>query len=147
MDCQAFCPECHSPLSSDALEGLCPQCLMRTALEIRSDPTHKSPAGSTRFVERNELPDSASSNLPFGDSIPGYEIIKEVHRGGQGVVYQAIQKTTKRRVAIKVMREGPFAGPHDRSRFEREVRILATLRHPHIRLFPIDISAQKCQHT
>lgn len=66
------------------------------------------------------------------DTIPGYEIVKEIHRGGQGVVYQAIQKATKRKVAIKVMREGPFAGPRDRARFEREVEILAQLNHPNI---------------
>src|SRR3989442_665618 len=34
------------------------------------------------------------------DSIPGYEIKREIHRGGQGVVYQALQKATKRKVAI-----------------------------------------------
>ncbi len=66
------------------------------------------------------------------ESIPGYEIIKEIHRGGQGVVYQAIQKTTKRKVAVKVMREGPFAGPRDKARFEREVEILAQMNHPNI---------------
>ena len=65
-------------------------------------------------------------------SFPGYEIIREIHRGGQGVVYQAIQRGTKRRVAIKVIREGPFAGPRDRSRFEREVEILGRLNHPNI---------------
>lgn len=66
------------------------------------------------------------------ESIPGYEILKEIHRGGQGVVYQAIQKATKRKVAVKVMREGPFAGPRDKARFEREVEILAQLNHPNI---------------
>lgn len=59
-------------------------------------------------------------------------MIKEIHRGGQGVVYQAIQKATKRKVAVKVMREGPFAGPRDRARFEREVEILAQMNHPNI---------------
>lgn len=66
------------------------------------------------------------------DTIPGYELIKEIHRGGQGVVYQAIQKATKRKVAVKVMREGPFAGPRDKARFEREVEILAQMNHPNI---------------
>ncbi|MFM9957300.1 MAG: protein kinase domain-containing protein [Phycisphaerales bacterium] len=66
------------------------------------------------------------------DTIPGYELIKEIHRGGQGVVYQAIQKATKRKVAVKVMREGPFAGPRDKARFDREVEILAQMNHPNI---------------
>ena len=70
--------------------------------------------------------------LPHGDSIPGYEILREVHRGGQGVVYQALQKSTKRKVAIKVMKEGPFAGAADKARFEREVQILGQFQHPNI---------------
>lgn len=66
------------------------------------------------------------------DSLPGYDLLREIHRGGQGVVYQAVQKGTKRKVAIKVMREGPFADPRDRARFEREVEILGRLNHPNI---------------
>jgi hypothetical protein len=46
---------------------------------------------------------------PPPDSFVGYQILKEVHRGGQGVVYEALQKSTRRNVAIKVMREGPFS--------------------------------------
>src|SRR5437588_12324480 len=64
--------------------------------------------------------------------LPGYEIGPEIHRGGQGVVYRAVQRSTGRTVAIKVMREGPFAGPRDRARFEREVHILGRLNHPNI---------------
>jgi len=66
------------------------------------------------------------------DAIPGYEIVREVHRGGQGVVYQAIQKSTQRKVAIKVIHGGALAGERERARLEREVRILAGLDHPGI---------------
>lgn len=66
------------------------------------------------------------------DSIAGYTLLRELHRGGQGVVYQAIQKSTQRKVAIKLLREGPFAGDADRARFEREVRVLGQLQHPNI---------------
>ncbi len=69
---------------------------------------------------------------PPPDSFPGYEIVGQVHRGGQGVVFEAVQKSTKRKVAIKVLREGPFSSPHDQARFDREVRILASLKHPNI---------------
>jgi len=66
------------------------------------------------------------------DSFSGYEILSELHRGGQGVVYQAIQKSTRRQVAVKVMKEGPFAGPSDKARFDREVQVLGQLKHPNI---------------
>lgn len=48
------------------------------------------------------------------------------------MVYLALQRATRRRVAIKVMTEGPFAGTADRHRFEREVRILGQINHPSI---------------
>jgi serine/threonine protein kinase len=70
--------------------------------------------------------------LPAPDTFPGYELLRELHRGGQGVVYQAIQKTTRRKVAVKVMREGPFASPREHARFEREAQILGQLNHPGI---------------
>lgn len=64
--------------------------------------------------------------------LPGYELISEIHRGGQGVVYRARQLGTKRLVALKVLLEGPFAGETARRRFEREVELAASLRHPNI---------------
>jgi len=66
------------------------------------------------------------------EQIAGYRIIAELQRGGQGVVYRGVQESTRREVAIKVMRDGPFAGPRERARFEREVQILAQLKHPNI---------------
>ncbi|HEY6563082.1 MAG TPA: serine/threonine-protein kinase, partial [Pirellulaceae bacterium] len=64
--------------------------------------------------------------------IQGYQIESEIHRGGQGVVYRAIQESTGKRVAIKVLLGGQFAGSQQLARFEREVRILAKMRHPNI---------------
>lgn len=65
-------------------------------------------------------------------SIPGYEGLRELHRGGQGVVYRGVQVAARRVVAIKVLRGGPLTGPAERFRFEREVRVLGGLRHPNI---------------
>ncbi|MCH7871290.1 MAG: protein kinase, partial [Planctomycetes bacterium] len=80
-----------------------------------------------------ESPKAASDfSIPPADSFTGYSIVREIHRGGQGVVFQAIQKSTKRKVAIKVMKEGPFAGSSDKARFDREVQILGQLDHPNI---------------
>lgn len=69
---------------------------------------------------------------PPPDSIPGYTIVREIHRGGQGVVYEAEQVSTRRRVAIKVLLEGLFAGERTKWRFEREVKLAAALKHPNI---------------
>src|SRR5437870_147973 len=67
------------------------------------------------------------------DFLPGYELLGERHRGGQGVVYEAVQFATKRHVAIKMLHVGPDAtAAAQRARFEREVEILGQLRHPNV---------------
>ena len=66
------------------------------------------------------------------DAFPGYEHVEAFHRGGQAVVYHARHAATGRDVAIKVMKEGPFGGPADRARFEREIQILGQLNHANI---------------
>ncbi len=94
----------------------------------------EQPGETTAPDQTIKLPEASASVFagPGPDSFPGYEIVREIHRGGQGVIYQAIQKTTRRKVAIKVMREGPFAGKRDKVRFEREVQVLGALKHPNI---------------
>lgn len=78
------------------------------------------------------LADHADSDQCGCPSFPGYEDIRELHRGGQGVVYRARQRGTRQDVAIKVLRGGPFAHPRDRARFEREIELLGRLNHPGI---------------
>lgn len=64
--------------------------------------------------------------------VPGYTIIREIHRGGQGVVYEAVQAGTEMTVALKVLLEGPYASDRSRWRFAQEVKLVASLRHPNI---------------
>ncbi len=64
--------------------------------------------------------------------IPGYRLLSEIHRGAQGIVYKAEQEHTRRIVAVKMLLQGAFATPRQRSRFEREAEIAAGLRHPNI---------------
>lgn len=71
-------------------------------------------------------------SLPQSDFIPGYTVLREIHRGGQGIVYEATQHRGRRRVALKVLRDGALAGPVEQLRFKREVQILAQFQHPNI---------------
>ncbi|HWL93298.1 MAG TPA: hypothetical protein VNT79_07165, partial [Phycisphaerae bacterium] len=64
--------------------------------------------------------------------IAGYDDLVEVKRGGQGVVYSATQRSTRRRVAIKLLLDGAFASEQNRRRFEREIDVVGALRNPHI---------------
>lgn len=60
-----------------------------------------------------------------------YQIIREIGRGGMGVVYEAQQDEPRRRVAVKVIREG-VASREVVLRFQRESQLLARLHHPGI---------------
>lgn len=84
------------------------------------------------FAEGDALPASARETARAEIDIPGYQILHEIHRGGQGVVYKAVQRGTHRDVAVKVMKRGPFATLADRARFDREVEILGRLNHRNI---------------
>lgn len=64
--------------------------------------------------------------------INGYQLVSEIQRGGQAAVFLAIQKSTGRRVALKIIFGGPYASEADRERMNQEVRILAALDHPNI---------------
>jgi serine/threonine protein kinase/WD40 repeat protein len=88
-------------------------------------------AGTVDQADGTDPRNASWSHLPAG-AIPGLEIREEIHRGGQGVVYRAVQLSTGREVAVKVTRDGPLLGPRDKARFEREVRLLAQLKHPNI---------------
>jgi non-specific serine/threonine protein kinase/serine/threonine-protein kinase len=77
------------------------------------------------------VPTSGTAELKAQD-LCGYEILEEVSRGGQGIIYRGVQESTKREVAVKVLREGAYASPAARKRFEREIELIAGLRHPNI---------------
>ena len=64
--------------------------------------------------------------------IGGYEIIRMIGRGGQAVVFEGRQLSTRQRVAVKVLNGGQFATPRSRGRFEAEAFILASFHHPAI---------------
>jgi serine/threonine protein kinase len=89
------------------------------------------PAGS-----QPEAP-TASFNPPFPTKaseamFEGYHILEELPRGGQAVVYKAIHKATKMKVALKVLLPSLLASAKARRYFEQEVELAARLNHPNI---------------
>ncbi|MEM9410033.1 MAG: serine/threonine-protein kinase [Planctomycetota bacterium] len=85
------------------------------------------------------VPDTKSKDFALQDDkfspsleIVGYELNNEVARGGQSVVYDAIQLSTSQRVAVKVLITAEVSSEQERARQDREVQILASLQHPHV---------------
>ncbi len=68
----------------------------------------------------------------LGARLGSYELIEEISRGGQGIVYRAVERRTGHRVAVKRLLGGAFASASSRRRFDHEVEALRALNHQHV---------------
>src|SRR5436189_1842592 len=64
--------------------------------------------------------------------VEGYDIGGSLGEGGMGTVWRAVQLSTGRKVALKLLGTGAFGSQKARARFEREVELTARLEHPNI---------------
>jgi serine/threonine-protein kinase len=67
-----------------------------------------------------------------GESVGGYRIERLLGRGGMGVVYEAVQSTLDRRIALKLLNPELAEDPAFVARFRREAQLQASLEHPHV---------------
>jgi serine/threonine-protein kinase len=106
--------------------------MLRVAL--RRAPTDNPAAAETVTLQRPEpLPASAAAaGLP---AVPGYQLQRELGRGGMGVVYLAREEAGGGDVAIKTIAPAVAPTSVQVERFLREARILEQLRHPNIVAF------------
>lgn len=108
----------------------CPKCRERVESERAQHSTAQRPLneGST-FSGTTGSEHSSTGALP---DIEGYEVLSRIHAGAQGVVYKAVQLSTSRTVAVKLLPHEHSATDRQKHRFEREVGLAASLRHPNI---------------
>lgn len=87
---------------------------------------------ATSLAASPTQPTNVEPAMPKERLLGDYRLLREIGRGGMGVVYEAWQVSLDRRVALKVL---PFAAVLDTkyiARFQNEVRAAAQLQHPHI---------------
>jgi eukaryotic-like serine/threonine-protein kinase len=65
-------------------------------------------------------------------TVPGYQVLQELGRGGMGVVYLARQQSLNRLVALKMILSGARAGSAERLRFRNEAEAIGRLQHPNV---------------
>lgn len=116
----------HADALRRRLEALDAVGALPTAASAR---TLASVARGTGFEEIDD-PSGASGPLPR--LFDGFELGRELGRGGMGVVFEARQVTLDRRVAIKVLGSAATPSPRLRDRFDREIMTLARISHPGI---------------
>src|SRR6516164_8533766 len=122
------CGKCGNKIFDTAPQGLCSVCLFDTGLTILTDSLGGPNAKD--FGADNDATSTDPEELFTASD--DYELLEEIGRGGQGVVYRARQKSLNRTVALKVIGISHGRTKAHLKRFRLEAEAAARLNHPFV---------------
>lgn len=124
----------HDPMagahaSDDAIDSI--------SNSSRDDLAETDRCGPARMLDlaaarADGFEEAAEEIARLNEALTGYQVYEELARGGQGVVYRALQQATGRIVALKVLHSGREVTARHLGRFAREIELVARLRHNHV---------------
>jgi serine/threonine protein kinase len=115
------------PLFEGRIRALFPTLLMLESMRIRTDT-----AEDRHDATHGGVPTAPQHAPRCPESIGEFRILREIGRGGMGIVYQALQTSLDRTVALKVLSPALLHSPQQVQRFRREARAAARLHHANI---------------